>query len=90
MRAVRPRRRSRTLASVGWLASAGLSVALLAHHGFHEPLSSGWLAAALFAAVALCLGIYARAQKRYAENLEHRLSAQESPRPDDRRGSPGF
>jgi hypothetical protein len=90
MRAVRPRRRSRTLASVGWLASAGLSVALLAHHGFHEPLSSGWLVAALFAAVALGLGIYAQAQKRHAEELEHRLSTQDSPHPDDRPGSPGL
>jgi hypothetical protein len=89
MRAVRPRRRSRTLASVGWLASAALSVALLAHHGFHEPLSSGWLVAALFAAVALGLGIYAQAQKRHAAELERRLNSHEPPHPHDRPGSSG-
>ena len=57
----RPRRTLPRRAS-GWMAAATLGIALLTHHGFHEPLSSGWLAAAGFAAVALGLGVYAAAQ----------------------------
>jgi hypothetical protein len=89
VRAARPWPRSRARASVGWLASAALAVALLTHHGFHEPLSSGWLVAAAFAAVALGLGMYARSQQRRAAELEHRLSARDPAHPDDRPGPPG-
>jgi hypothetical protein len=66
------------------MASAAMFVALLAHHGFHEPLSSGWLAAAAFAAAAVGLGLYARSQKRYATELEHRLGSRGPAHPGDR------
>jgi hypothetical protein len=86
-RPVRPvRRRPRVYAAGGgWLAAAALVVALLTHHGFHEPLSSGWLAAAGFAAVALGLGIYALAQKRHAAQLEQQMSSGEPALPNDQR-----
>jgi hypothetical protein len=59
----------------GWMAAAALVVALLAHHGFHEPLAAGWLAAALFALLALGLGFYVLQQRRRMAELEHQLDA---------------
>lgn len=61
----------RTLSRAGgWLAAAGLSGALLTHHSFHEPLTSGWLAAAAFGVLALGLGLYSRALKQRVAELE--------------------
>ena len=54
----------------GWLAATALAVALVTHHGFHEPLRSGWLAAGVFAASTLALGIYALAQRARVSRLE--------------------
>jgi hypothetical protein len=61
----------------GWLTAAALAVALITHHGFHEPLRSGWLAAGVFASAALGLGLYARAQRLRAARLERALRAGE-------------
>lgn len=60
--------------STGWMAAAVLAVALLTHHGFHQPLSSGWLAAAGFALLALGLGSYALAQRRRVAELRDQLN----------------
>ena len=70
-------RRSRYAAAYpgGWMAAAALVVALLTHHAFHEPLEAGWLAAALFALLALGLGHYALQQRRRMAELQHRLDA---------------
>lgn len=57
----------------GWLAAAAMGVALITHHGFHEPLRAGWLVAAGFAILALGLAIHSRAQKQRLAELEHRL-----------------
>lgn len=54
----------------GWLVAAGLSGALLTHHSFHEPLRSGWLAAAAFGILALGLGLYSWALKQRLAELE--------------------
>lgn len=59
----------------GWLAAAALVVALLTHHAFHEPLEAGWLAAALFAMLALGLGFYILQQRRRMAELQHQLDA---------------
>jgi hypothetical protein len=59
----------------GWMAAAALVVALLTHHGFHEPLAAGWLAAALFALLALGLGFYVLQQRRRMAELQHQLDA---------------
>ncbi|HEY7769738.1 hypothetical protein [Longimicrobium sp.] len=75
-RSAEPRaRRGGTAAAYpgGWLAAAALVVALLTHHAFHEPLEAGWLAAALFALLALGLGYYAMQQRRRMADLQHRL-----------------
>jgi hypothetical protein len=63
----------------GWMAAAALVVALLTHHGFHEPLAAGWLAAALFALLALGLGFYVLQQRRRMAELQHRLDAAADP-----------
>jgi hypothetical protein len=59
----------------GWMAAAALVVALLTHHAFHEPLAAGWLAAALFALLALGLGFYVLQQRRRMAELQHQLDA---------------
>jgi len=59
----------------GWMAAAALVVALLSHHAFHEPLAAGWLAAALFALLALGLGFYVLQQRRRMADLQNRLDA---------------
>jgi hypothetical protein len=87
-RPVRKRPRVHTGAG-GWLAAAALVVALLTHHGFHEPLSSGWLVAAGFAAVALGLGIYALSQKRHVAQLEQQMSSREPALQHDQRKGGG-
>ena len=61
----------------GWLAAAAMAIALITHHGFHEPLRAGWLVAAGFAMIALGLAIHARAQRQRLADLEHRLRLQE-------------
>ena len=86
----RPVRRPRARTGAGgWLAAAALVVALLTHHGFHEPLDSGWLVAAGMAAVALGLGIYALSQKRRAAHLEQQMSSREVALPNDGRKGGG-
>ena len=57
------------------MAAAALVVALLTHHAFHEPLAAGWLAAALFALLALGLGYYAMQQRRRRAELQHQLDS---------------
>jgi hypothetical protein len=52
-----------------------MMVALITHHGFHEPLRAGWLAAGAFAVLALGLAIYADAQRRRLLELEQRLGS---------------
>jgi hypothetical protein len=87
-RSAAPRaRKARTAAAYpgGWLAAAALVVALLTHHAFHEPLEAGWLAAALFALLALGLGYYAMQQRRRTADLQHQLDAA-SDAADGRRG----
>jgi hypothetical protein len=59
----------------GWMAAAASVVVLLTHHAFHEPLRAGWMAAALFALLALGLGVYAITQRRRLEDLKHRLQS---------------
>ena len=59
----------------GWMAAAALMVALLTHHAFHEPLEAGWLAAALFAMLALGLGHYVLQQRRRMAELQHQLDS---------------
>jgi hypothetical protein len=73
-----PRARRRGYAAAypgGWMAAAALVVALLTHHAFHEPLAAGWLAAALFALLALGLGFYVLQQRRRMAELQHQLDA---------------
>jgi anti-sigma factor RsiW len=79
-----PRKPARATLALGggWLAAASLAVALLTHHGFHEPLSSGWLIAAAFALLALGVTIYALAQRSRAEALEFELRSRERGRTD--------
>jgi hypothetical protein len=66
----------------GWLAAAAMGIALITHHGFHEPLRAGWLVAAGFAIIALGLAVYARSQKQRLTELEQRLSGHEHAGPD--------
>ena len=66
----------------GWLAAAAMGVALITHHGFHEPLRAGWLVAAGFAIISLGLAVYARSQTQRLEELERRLSGREHQAPD--------
>lgn len=73
-----PRRRSGT---TGWMAAAVLAVALLTHHAFHQPLRSGWLAAAGFAVVALALASYALVQKRRFAELRDRMDSRDDAGP---------
>jgi hypothetical protein len=61
----------------GWLAAAAMGVALITHHGFHEPLRAGWLVAAGFAILALGLGLHVRAQRQRLADLEQRLALRE-------------
>lgn len=61
----------------GWLAAAAMGIALITHHGFHEPLRAGWLVAAAFAILALGLGLHVRAQRERLADLEQRLALQE-------------
>jgi hypothetical protein len=61
----------------GWLAAAAMGIALITHHGFHEPLRAGWLVAAGFAILALGLGIHSRAQQQRLAELEQRLGVRE-------------
>lgn len=77
-RATEPRARKAGYAAAypgGWLAAAALVVALLTHHAFHEPLKAGWLAAALFALLALGLGYYVLQQRRRMAELQHQLDS---------------
>jgi hypothetical protein len=77
-RSAEPRARKAGYAAAypgGWLAAAALVVALLTHHAFHEPLEAGWLAAALFALLALALGYYVLQQRRRMADLQHQLDA---------------
>jgi hypothetical protein len=67
----------------GWLAAAAMGIALITHHGFHEPLRAGWLVAAGFAIIALGLAVYARAQRQRLTDLEQRLGLREH-EPHDR------
>lgn len=66
----------------GWLAAAAMGTALITHHGFHEPLRAGWLAAAGFAIIALAQAVHARAQKQRLAELEQRLALREHERHD--------
>ncbi|HEX8210614.1 MAG TPA: hypothetical protein VF584_10595 [Longimicrobium sp.] len=66
----------------GWLAAAAMGVALITHHGFHEPLRAGWLVAAGFAILALGLGLHVRAQRQRLAELEQRLGVHEGERAD--------
>ncbi len=65
------RRAPALISGSGWLAAAAMAVALITHHGFHEPLRAGWLAAGAFALLALGLAIYADHQRRRLTELEH-------------------
>ena len=65
----------------GWLAAAAMGVALITHHGFHEPLRAGWLVAAGFAILALGLAVHSRGQRQRLVELEQRLGEHE---PHDR------
>ncbi|HEY0154865.1 MAG TPA: hypothetical protein VGB92_22835 [Longimicrobium sp.] len=66
----------------GWLAAAAMGVALITHHGFHEPLRAGWLVAAGFAIIALGLAVHSRGQTQRLAELEQRLGMQEHEGPD--------
>jgi hypothetical protein len=70
-----PRRSAALTRSSGWLAAAAMMVALITHHGFHEPLRAGWLAAGAFALLALGLAIYADAQRRRLLDLEQQVGS---------------
>jgi hypothetical protein len=70
-----PRRAFAFTSSSGWLAAAAMAVALITHHGFHEPLRAGWLAAGAFALLALGLAIYADAQRRRLLDLEQQVGS---------------
>jgi hypothetical protein len=78
----RDSRRAGLTRGSGWLAAAAMGIALITHHGFHEPLRAGWLVAAGFAIIALALAVHSRAQSRRLTDLEHRLSPQEHERHD--------
>jgi hypothetical protein len=65
-----PRRAPALTRSSGWLAAAAMAVALITHHGFHEPLRAGWLAAGAFALLALGLALYADHQRKRIATLE--------------------
>jgi hypothetical protein len=77
---VRNSSRAGMMRGSGWLAAAAMGVALITHHGFHEPLRAGWLVAAGFAIIALGLAVYARAQRQRLADLEQRLGLQEHER----------
>ncbi|HEX8830051.1 MAG TPA: hypothetical protein VF705_02740 [Longimicrobium sp.] len=70
-----PRRSLALTRSSGWLAAAAMAVALITHHGFHEPLRAGWLAAGAFALLALGLALYADHQRRRLADLEQQLGS---------------
>ncbi|HEX8361238.1 MAG TPA: hypothetical protein VF613_14080 [Longimicrobium sp.] len=70
-----PRRSPALTRGSGWLAAAAMAVALITHHGFHEPLRAGWLAAGAFALLALGLAIYADHQRRRLADLEQQLGS---------------
>ena len=70
-----PRRPFAFTSSSGWLAAAAMAVALITHHGFHEPLRAGWLAAGGFALIAFGLAIYADHQRRRLAELEQQLGS---------------
>lgn len=67
----------------GWLAAAAMGIALITHHGFHEPLRAGWLVAAGFAILALGLAVHSHAQRQRLAELEQRLGLHEQ-EPHDR------
>ncbi len=64
----------------GWLAAAAMGIALITHHGFHEPLRAGWLVAAGFAIISLGLAVHSRAQRQRLAALEQRLGLHEHER----------
>jgi hypothetical protein len=59
----------------GWMVAAGLAGVLLIHHGIHQPLAYGWLAAGVLLLVATVLGVYALVQRASLVALKDRLIA---------------
>jgi hypothetical protein len=61
----------------GWMVAAGLAGVLLVHHGFHQPLAYGWIAAGILMLSLVSLGVYARVQHGRLADLQDRLAASE-------------
>jgi hypothetical protein len=61
----------------GWLVAASLAGVLLIHHGIHQPLAYGWLAAGVLTILLLAVVVYARIQRSRATALRDRLASLE-------------
>ena len=73
----------------GWMVAAGLSALLLSHHAVHEPLSYGWIVAAILAVALIVLGVYARMQRKRIATLLKRLGERDpTPREADQAHPP--
>lgn len=58
----------------GWLVAASLAGVLLIHHGIHQPLAYGWLAAGVLTIVLVAVVWYALVQRSRAAALWKRLA----------------
>ena len=63
----------------GWLVAAGLAGVLLIHHGIHQPLAYGWLAAGVLTILLVAVVWYALVQRSRAAALGERLANLERP-----------
>jgi hypothetical protein len=61
----------------GWLVAASLAGVLLIHHGIHQPLAYGWLAAGVLTILLVAVVWYARVQRSQAAELRDRLATLE-------------
>ena len=58
----------------GWLVAASLAGVLLIHHGIHQPLAYGWMAAGMLMLLLVAVVWYARGQRRRAVELQDRIA----------------
>ena len=61
----------------GWMVAAGLAGVLLIHHGIHQPLAYGWLAAGVLLLLLVVLGVYTLVQRASLAAMKDRLRVME-------------